>query len=104
MILPFVFAVLSGVVITIPRYVINCNERRRLNLACVYTCSEQTEKNEKSQAVGTQKRSVTAHIALVQRREPDSWIYRYTTLTYLVVLLGMILYKRCLEHSFYGSC
>ena len=91
---------MSVVVITLLRYVIDCNERRRLDL----THREQTEENEKSQAEGTRKRSVTTHVALVQRREPDSWIRGYTTLHLLSGLLGMMLYKRCLEHSFYGSC
>ena len=66
--------------IALPRYVIDYNERCRPDLTCAYTRSEEAEENGPNE--GTRKRSVTTHVALVQRREPDFfWVRGYTLLS-----------------------
>ena len=79
--------ILSVAVIALPRYVIDYNERCRPDLTCAYTRSEEAEENGPNE--GTRKRSVTTHVALVQRREPD--FFGYVDIRYLAVLLVMTL-------------
>ena len=54
---------------------------------------------EKSQAEGTRKRSVTTHVALVQRREPDS----YRAGGRFSILIGSAGCQRALARQLGGS-